>query len=58
MDCYVVSATKFDDLRKKYDDGSWERSKFTEAHILFMERNAGYDYMKTIFANRLTKACT
>jgi len=58
LDCYVVSATKFDDLRKKYDDGNWDRQKFTDVHILFMERNDRYDYMKMIFASQLTKACT
>jgi len=58
LDSYIVSATKFEDLRKKYDDGSWDRPKFAEAHVLFMERNAEYDYMKTIFAEQLIKTRT
>ena len=41
LDSFIVSATRFDDLRKKYGDGSWDRKKFTNAHILFPERPAG-----------------
>lgn len=41
LDSFIVSATPFDDLRKKYDDGSWDRQKFTDKHILFPDRPAG-----------------
>jgi len=58
LDSYVISATPFDDLRKKYDDGTWDRQKFEGAHILFMERTTEYDYLRTIFTSQLTKACT
>ena len=49
LDSYIISATAYDDLRKRYDDGSWDREKFAAAHILFLERNSEYDYMKRIF---------
>jgi len=48
LDSFIVSATPFADLRQRYDDGSWDRAKFTQAHILFPERNDGYDYIKAI----------
>ncbi|MFH0779126.1 MAG: restriction endonuclease subunit R [Candidatus Eisenbacteria bacterium] len=58
LDSYVVSATPFEDLRKKYDDGKWDREKFAQAHIMFMERTGEYDYIDTIFKSQLTKAGT
>ena len=54
LDSYMISATPYDDLRKKYDDGTWNRGKFAHAHILFLERNEEYDYMKRIFTDQLT----
>jgi len=54
LDSYVISATKYDDLRKKYVDGSWDREKFSQKHILFMDRNSEYDYMARIFTEQLT----
>lgn len=35
LDSFIVSATPFDDLRTRYDDGSWSREDFARAHILF-----------------------
>lgn len=58
LDSYIISATLFEDLRKKYDDGKWDRKKFADAHILFMERSEEYDYIKEIFASQLTKTYT
>lgn len=52
LDSYVVSATPFDDLHQRYDDGTWDRRRFAEHHILFPERNDGYDYLSRIFENR------
>jgi len=43
LDSFIVSATPFDDLRRKYDDGSWDRQKFKEAHILFPKRSSRND---------------
>ncbi|MCY4520128.1 MAG: DEAD/DEAH box helicase family protein [Caldilineaceae bacterium] len=51
MDSFIVSATPFDKLRSEYGDGSWERTDFTEKHILFFERNGEYDYIKQILRN-------
>lgn len=48
LDAYIVSATPYVDLQKKYDDGTWDLKRFTEAHILFQERSEAYDYMRII----------
>ncbi len=53
LDSYIISATHYDDLRKKYDDGMWDREKFAGAHILFLERNSEYDYMQRMFKGKL-----
>lgn len=48
LDSFIVSATPFDDLRTRYDDGSWDKKKFKEAHILFPTRDSSYDYIAAI----------
>ena len=48
MDSYIISATSYEDLRTKYDDGTWDKTRFAEAHILFLERNEEYDYLAYI----------
>jgi hypothetical protein len=55
LDSYIISATKYDDLRKKYDDGKWDRERFAGAHILFMVRNSEYDYVERIFTEQLRR---
>ena len=50
LDSFIVSATAFEDLRPRYDDGSWDRERFAAAHILFPERGEDYDYLKLIMA--------
>jgi len=45
LDSYIVSATPYEDLRTKYDDGTWDKKRFAEAHILFLDRNEEYDYL-------------
>ena len=45
LDSFIVSATRYEDLRRKYDDGSWDRQRFAEKHILFPERGEDYDYL-------------
>lgn len=57
LDSYIVSATPYQDLRKKYDGGTWDRQKFADAHILFLEPGEGYDYLKRIFTDQLTRRC-
>jgi len=51
LDAYIISATPFDDLRQRYDDGTWDRARFAEKHILFQERSKGYDYLALLFAH-------
>lgn len=48
LDSYLVSATRFEELHPRYDDGTWSRAKFAQHHILFPERNGGYDYLRFI----------
>jgi hypothetical protein len=48
LDSFIISATPYDELRDKYDDGNWDRKRFTEKHILFPIRDAEYDYLRTI----------
>ncbi|RME09286.1 MAG: hypothetical protein D6802_12450 [Ardenticatenia bacterium] len=50
LDAFILSATPFDELRLRYDDGKWDKSKFAKKHILFMERTSEYDYMRLLFA--------
>ncbi|MCS6805500.1 MAG: DEAD/DEAH box helicase family protein [Blastocatellia bacterium] len=48
LDAFIISATPFDELHQRYDDGTWDREKFAENHILFFERNDSYDYIKKL----------
>lgn len=48
LDSYIVSATPYEDLRMKYDDGTWNRERFAGVHILFPERHNQYDYLTII----------
>jgi len=50
LDSFIISVTPYIDLHKRYDDGTWDRNKFAEKHILFLERNDAYDYLKILFA--------
>ncbi len=50
LDSYIISATRFEDLRKRYDDGTWDLERFEEAHILFAEQN---DCLSKIFEAQL-----
>jgi hypothetical protein len=49
LDSYIISATPFEDLRRRYDDGNWDMEKFAQKHILFPIRNDVYDYIKRLF---------
>jgi len=44
-----------EDFCKKYEDGLWDREKFSDVFILFLERSEEYDYMKRIFVNPLIR---
>ena len=48
LDSFIVSATPYDDLYRRYDSGDWSREKFAEKHILFQEPQDGYDYISKI----------
>ena len=47
-----ASVTPFDDLRQRYDDGTWTRARFADKHILFQERSGEYDYMEGLFSGQ------
>ncbi len=49
LDAFIISATPYDDLYQRYDDGTWDRVRFAEKHILFLERGADYDSMRILF---------
>jgi hypothetical protein len=57
LDSYIISATPYEDLRKKYDDGTWDKKRFTDAHILFLEPRLQYDYVDKIFKDQMKKSC-
>ena len=42
LDCFIVSATDFNELRPKYGDGKWTREKFADRHILFQDGQGKY----------------
>ncbi len=50
LDSFIVSATPFEDLRKRY--GCWDLEQFASKHILFPERNEAYDYVAEIMEGR------
>jgi len=50
LDAFIISATSYDELYPRYDDGTWDREKFAQKHILFFERGDEYDYMRILFA--------
>jgi hypothetical protein len=49
LDAFIISATPYEELYRHYDDGTWDRARFAEKHILFPERSGGgYDYMEIL----------
>jgi len=50
LDSYLISVTPYEDLRLSYGEGDWDRKRFAQAHILFFERDAEYDYLRVILA--------
>ncbi len=48
LDSFIISATPYEELYERYDDGSWDRERFAQAHILFPERTGTYDYLAKI----------
>ena len=46
LDSFIISATPYRELCKRYGDGTWNRAAFAAKHILFPEkRDGGYDYL-------------
>ena len=45
LDAFIISATSYEELYRHYDDGTWDRVRFAEKHILFQESRAEYNYM-------------
>ena len=45
LDSFIISETRFEELHKRYDDGTWTREDFAAKHILFRERDDEYDYL-------------
>ena len=37
LDSFIVSATPYEEVRTRYDDGTWDRERFGDRHILFRE---------------------
>ena len=35
LDSFIISATPYENLHEKYDDGTWDMEKFAQKHILF-----------------------
>lgn len=49
LDPFVVSATEYDELRRRYGDGSWTKEDFAMRHILFADREC--TYLETLLAD-------
>lgn len=49
LDSFIISATAYDELYQRYDDGTWTREKFAGKHILFLSTQGAYNYIEHIF---------
>ena len=48
LDAFIISETRYEELYKQYDDGTWTREDFAAKHILFPVRDDEYDYLAKI----------
>jgi len=48
LDSFIVSATPYNELYQHYDDGTWDRARFAQKHILFQECDKHYDYIELL----------
>lgn len=48
LDSFIISATPYNDLRKVYDDGTWDVQRFSDHHILFFDAGLDGDYIERI----------
>jgi hypothetical protein len=46
LDAYTVSATLFEELRRRFGEGDWDKARFAATHILFAED----EYVGVLFA--------
>jgi hypothetical protein len=46
LDSFIISATPYDELRRMYGEGDWDRARFAAAHILFAED----EYVAALFS--------
>ena len=53
LDSFILSTTPYPELQRSYDDGSWDRERFAEKHILFLERSEEYDYIRQLLQAQL-----
>ena len=51
LDSFIISATPYDTLRKKWP-GNWSREDFAKEHILFPERGCEHDYLAEMMTER------
>ncbi|MDP2857219.1 MAG: DEAD/DEAH box helicase family protein, partial [Bacillota bacterium] len=49
LDSFIISGTPYDTLRDHYENGTWNRERFAEHHILFFEEVAGHNYCRYLF---------
>jgi len=55
LDSYIISATPYEDLYRRYGNGDWDKEHFAQVHILFFERSGEYDYIEMIFKGQLIR---
>lgn len=46
LDSFIISKTPYQELRELYGNGTWDRPRFAQAHILFFEAR---DYVADLF---------
>ena len=57
LDSFIISATPFEELRSRYDNGKWNRGDFAAKHILFRPETAdAYRYMEHIFESERSES--
>lgn len=50
LDSFIISVTKYDDLRKKHGP-EWNKAKYADAHVLFFDDGEEKGYIETIIAS-------
>lgn len=48
LDSFILSATAYDDLKPRYEDGTWTREDFAKHHILFFSEQENLDHIAQI----------